>query len=60
MIPDFKYFVRRIKTISPARHIIDRCNLTILFEPQQENLAEFLASHTVENARAALCVHVLG
>src|ERR1700694_70023 len=25
--------------------IIDRCNLTVLFEPGQEGLAEFLAAH---------------
>ena len=30
MIPDFKYFVRRLKALTPPRHIIDRCNLTIL------------------------------
>ena len=53
--PHFRYLVERIKTISPARHIIDRCNLTILFEPQQENLAEFLAAHAVEIVASLPC-----
>ena len=29
-------------------HVIDRCNLTILDDPDQENLADFLAQHEVE------------
>ncbi len=28
--------------------VIDRCNLTVLFEPGQEDLGEFLAAHEVE------------
>ncbi|MES2460183.1 MAG: arsenosugar biosynthesis radical SAM (seleno)protein ArsS [Armatimonadota bacterium] len=31
-----------------GRHVIDRCNLTILFEPGQEDLADFLAENRVE------------
>jgi MoaA/NifB/PqqE/SkfB family radical SAM enzyme len=30
MIPDFRYFIERVKELQPARHVIDRCNLTIL------------------------------
>ncbi|NNL11285.1 MAG: radical SAM/Cys-rich domain protein, partial [Pseudomonadales bacterium] len=33
--------------------VIDRCNLTILFEPGQQDLAEFLAAHEV-NVTASL------
>jgi len=33
MIPDFGYFIDRVKVLSPSRHVIDRCNLTILLEP---------------------------
>ena len=33
----------------------DRCNLTILFEPQQESLAEFLAQHQVEIVASLPC-----
>lgn len=35
--------------------VIDRCNLTILFEPGQENLAEFLAAHRVEVVASLPC-----
>src|SRR4030095_3422043 len=31
-IPDFRYFIERVKALQPSRHIIDRCNLTILLE----------------------------
>lgn len=36
-------------------HVIDRCNLTILFEPGQENLAEFLAANQVEVVASLPC-----
>ena len=35
--------------------VIDRCNLTILFEPGQETLAEFLAEHRVEVVASMPC-----
>lgn len=35
--------------------VIDRCNLTILFEPGQETLAEFLAEHQVEVVASMPC-----
>jgi radical SAM/Cys-rich protein len=38
--------------------VIDRCNLTILFEPGQENLAEFLARHKVEIVASLPCYSV--
>ena len=31
-----------------AVHVMDRCNLSVLFEPGQEDLAAFLADHGVE------------
>jgi len=34
--------------IRPNLRIIDRCNLTVLLEPGQEGLAEFLAKHKVD------------
>jgi radical SAM/Cys-rich protein len=37
------------------RHVIDRCNLTILEEPHQEDLAEFLANHNVEVVASLPC-----
>ncbi|MCX2830128.1 arsenosugar biosynthesis radical SAM (seleno)protein ArsS [Microbulbifer thermotolerans] len=36
-------------------HVIDRCNLTILFEPGQEELAEFLAGNKVEVVASLPC-----
>src|SRR5215472_101007 len=47
MIPDFRYFIERVKELLPARHVIDRCNLTILLERGYEDLGEFLAANKV-------------
>jgi radical SAM/Cys-rich protein len=55
MIPDFRYFIERIKALQPARHVIDRCNLTILLEPGYEDLSEFLAGHKVEIIASMPC-----
>lgn len=46
--PGFRHLVERIKALTPARHIMDRCNLTIFFEPGHEHLPEFLARHEIE------------
>jgi len=55
MIPDFRYFIERVQALEPARHMIDRCNLTILLEPGYNDLAEFLARHTVEIIASMPC-----
>jgi radical SAM/Cys-rich protein len=55
MISDFCYLVERVKALQPARHVIDRCNLTILLEPGYEDLAEFLARHKVEIIASMPC-----
>ena len=55
MIPDFCYLVERLKALTPARHIIDRCNLTILLEPGYEGYASFLARHKVEIIASMPC-----
>ena len=55
MIPDFKYFVERLKTLRPSRHVIDRCNLTILLEPGFEDYAAFLVQHRVEIIASMPC-----
>ena len=39
-------------------HVIDRCNLTILFEPGQEDLATFLAAHQVEVVASMPCYSI--
>jgi radical SAM/Cys-rich protein len=44
--PDFDYLVvaaRRLK-----RHVMDRCNLTVIFEPGKDYLPEFFKQHEVE------------
>jgi radical SAM/Cys-rich protein len=55
MIPDFRYLVERIKLLTPPRHIIDRCNLTILLEAGYEDYAQFLARHSVEIIASMPC-----
>jgi radical SAM/Cys-rich protein len=55
MIPDFRYFVERLKDLQPPRHVIDRCNLTILLEPGHEDLPQFLAMHKVEIIASMPC-----
>jgi len=44
--PNFCDLVRGARGLGV--HVIDRCNLTVLFEPGQERLGEFLAEHQVE------------
>jgi radical SAM/Cys-rich protein len=55
MIPDFRFFVDEVKRLQPPRHIIDRCNLTILLEPGYEDLSEFLARNRVEIIASMPC-----
>lgn len=38
--------------------VIDRCNLTILLEPEQEDLAVFLAAHRVEVVASLPCYSI--
>jgi radical SAM/Cys-rich protein len=38
-----------------GRRVIDRCNLTILFEPGQESTAQFMAEHGVEIVASLPC-----
>lgn len=44
--PNFPYLVERARAL--GREVIDRCNLTVLFEPDMEWLPEFLRDHQVE------------
>src|SRR5438874_4917071 len=55
MIPDFRYFIEQVKSLQPERHIIDRCNLTILLERGYKDLASFLASNKVEIIASMPC-----
>ena len=51
--PHFRDLVRGARAL--GRHVIDRCNLTILAEPGQEDLPEFLAGHGVEIVASLPC-----
>ena len=55
MIPDFRYFVERLSAMNPPRQVMDRCNLTILLDPAQDGLAEFLAEHRVQIVASMPC-----
>ncbi len=51
--PEFRDLVG--KATAQGVHVIDRCNLTILFEQGQDGLGEFLASHKVEVVASLPC-----
>lgn len=51
--PHFRFLVR--ESLKLGKKVIDRCNLTILLYPGQENLAEFLADHSVEIVASLPC-----
>jgi radical SAM/Cys-rich protein len=55
MIPDFRYFITRLRALQPPIRIIDRCNLTILLERGYEELADFLARKKVEIVASMPC-----
>src|SRR5436309_14061148 len=55
MIPDFRYFIMQIGSLELPRHVIDRCNLTILLERGYEDLSEFLAMNKVEIIASMPC-----
>src|SRR6058998_1588004 len=55
MIPDFRYFIEQVKSVRPTRHVIDRCNLTILLERGYEDLARSLAKNKVEIIASLPC-----
>jgi radical SAM/Cys-rich protein len=51
--PHFRRLVTEARRLGCA--VVDRCNLTILFEPGQEDLAEFLAAHGVAVVASLPC-----
>ena len=53
MNPHFRYLVEVARQMNV--HVIDRCNLTILTEPNQTDLAQFLADHQVEVVASLPC-----
>jgi radical SAM/Cys-rich protein len=53
LAPCFRRLVADARTL--GRRVIDRCNLTILLEPGQDDLAPFLAAHGVEIVASLPC-----
>jgi radical SAM/Cys-rich protein len=51
--PHFRTLVREARAL--GRGVIDRCNLTVLFEPGQEDTAEFLAEQGVRVVASLPC-----
>jgi len=51
--PHFRELVSRARGL--GAHVIDRCNLTVLEEPGQEDLADFLAREEVEVTASLPC-----
>ena len=44
--PNFRWLVEQAHSL--GRHVLDRCNLSVLLLPSQADLGEFLARHRVE------------
>jgi len=44
--PNFRWLVEQARSL--GRHVMDRCNLSVLLLPAQADLADFLARHQVE------------
>lgn len=51
--PDFRFLVEGVR--AQNRAVMDRCNLTVLSEPGQEDLAEFLAANEVQIVASLPC-----
>lgn len=51
--PSFRWLVSEARKL--GRRVIDRCNLTVLFEPGMADLASFLAEHQVEVVASLPC-----
>jgi radical SAM/Cys-rich protein len=51
--PEFRTLVAEARAL--GRRVIDRCNLTVLLEPGQEDTAAFLAAHGVEIVASLPC-----
>lgn len=51
--PNFRSLISRARAL--GKHVIDRCNLTILLEPGQADTAEFLSDNQVEVVASLPC-----
>jgi radical SAM/Cys-rich protein len=55
MAPDFRYLVEELRSMPRIETIIDRCNLTILLEPNYEWAVEFLAANRIKIVASMPC-----
>ncbi len=53
---DFDYLVASAREL--GRHVMDRCNLTVIFEPGRDYLPEFFRRHRVELACSLPCYSI--
>ncbi|KAL4443396.1 hypothetical protein ABPG75_011133 [Micractinium tetrahymenae] len=53
LTPQFRYLVQEARRLGVE--VIDRCNLTVLLEPGQEDLAQFLADNRVRVVASLPC-----
>ena len=51
--PHFRYFVKEIRKM--GKQVIDRCNLTVFFEPGQSDTPEFLAENGIQIVASLPC-----
>ena len=51
--PDFQRIVRHVRT--SGRHVMNRCNLTVLLEDEQKHTVDFLADNQVEVIASLPC-----
>lgn len=54
----FRHLIREARKLRPSKKdldIIDRCNLTVVHEPGQEDLIDFLADHSVHIVASLPC-----
>eukprot|EP00494_Astrolonche_serrata_P031207 UN31476 len=55
LMKHFRYLVESVRKISDKIDILDRCNLTVLSEPDQEDLADFLKDNKVSVVASLPC-----
>lgn len=53
MNPHFRYFAREIRRM--GKEVIDRCNLTVFYEPNQDGTPEFLAENQIQVVASLPC-----
>lgn len=53
--PNFRYLVETARALRKDLIIIDRCNLTVLLEPNQHDLVDFLKQHQIRVVASLPC-----